>query len=158
VRKKKAPIVLKNILVTDYAAEGKSLARVDGKVIFIEKVVPGDVVDIKLSKSKKDFAEGFPINFIEYSKDREQPFCQHFGVCGGCIWQMLPYEKQLQYKHQQVVDNLQRIAKVESLLLPVARNRSEAACPSELDIKKAREFKNSRANPTIIHQRLMTRR
>lgn len=99
-------------MVQDYAAEGKCIARVDGKVIFIEKVVPGDVVDIKLSKSKKDWAEAFPIQFIEFSKDREQPFCDHFGMCGGCIWQMLPYEKQLQFKHQQVVDNLQRIAKV----------------------------------------------
>lgn len=112
MRKKKPQVVLKNILITDYAAEGKSLARIDGKVIFVEKVVPGDVVDVKLNKNKKDFGEGFPINFVEYSKDREQPFCNHFGICGGCIWQMLPYEKQLQYKHQQVVDNLQRIAKV----------------------------------------------
>lgn len=112
MRKKKPQVVLKNVLITDYAAEGKSLARIDGKVIFVEKVVPGDVVDIKLNKNKKDFAEGFPVNFIEYSKDREQPFCNHFGICGGCIWQMLPYQKQLQYKHQQVVDNLQRIAKV----------------------------------------------
>lgn len=112
MRKKKPQVVLKNVLITDYAAEGKSLARIDGKVIFVEKVVPGDVVDIKLNKNKKDFAEGFPVNFIEYSKDREKPFCNHFGICGGCIWQMLPYEKQLQYKHQQVVDNLQRIAKV----------------------------------------------
>lgn len=119
MRKKKPQVVLKNVLITDYAAEGKSLARIDGKVIFVEKVVPGDVVDIKLNKNKKDFAEGFPVNFIEYSKDREKPFCNHFGICGGCIWQMLPYEKQLQYKHQQVVDNLQRIAKVN---LPLITN------------------------------------
>ncbi|MFY7963342.1 MAG: 23S rRNA (uracil(1939)-C(5))-methyltransferase RlmD [Chitinophagaceae bacterium] len=113
MRKKKPQVILKDILVTDYAAEGKSIAKVDGKVIFIEKAVPGDIVDVKLMKSKKDWAEGFPLAYKEYSKDRVQPFCQHFGICGGCIWQMLPYSKQLQYKHQQVIDNLQRIAKVE---------------------------------------------
>ena len=74
----------------DYAAEGKSLARVDGKVVFIERVVPGDIVAVRLLKSKKDWAEGYPLQFHDYSKDRVQPFCSHFGVCGGCQWQMLP--------------------------------------------------------------------
>ena len=96
----------------DYAAEGKSLARVDGKVIFIENTVPGDVVDVQLGKNKKDWAEGWPIHFHAYSAERVQPFCQHFGVCGGCQWQMLPYHKQLEYKQRQVKDNLQRIGKI----------------------------------------------
>ena len=113
MKKKKPQIILRDVLVTDYAAEGKSIAKVDGKVIFIEKTVPGDIVNIKFSKSKKDWAEAYPIEFKKYSNDRVQPFCSHFGVCGGCIWQMLPYEKQLIYKQQQVVDNLQRIAKVK---------------------------------------------
>ncbi|MEI9806481.1 MAG: 23S rRNA (uracil(1939)-C(5))-methyltransferase RlmD [Bacteroidota bacterium] len=112
MRRKKKNIVLENILVEDYAAEGKSLARVDGKVIFIEGAVPGDVVDIQVSKSKKDWAEGRASRFYSYSADRVQPFCSHFGVCGGCQWQMLPYEKQLEYKQRQVRDNLQRIGKV----------------------------------------------
>ena len=103
-------------MVENYAAEGKSLARQDGKVIFIENVVPGDVVDIRLSKNKKDWAEGYPILFKSFSKERVQPFCQHFGICGGCQWQMLPYQKQLQYKQQQVIDNLTRIGKIQ---LPV---------------------------------------
>lgn len=111
-RKKKKNIVLENIRIEDYAAEGKSIARVDGKVIFVEQVVPGDVVDIRLGKNKKDWAEGHPIAFRSYSLERTEPFCTHFGVCGGCQWQMLPYEKQLQYKHQQVRDNLQRIGKI----------------------------------------------
>lgn len=102
----------------DYAAEGKSLARVDGKVIFIENVVPGDVVDVKLSKNKKDWAEGFVTAWHQYSPDRVEPFCSHFGVCGGCRWQMLPYPKQLEYKQQQVVDNLQRIGKVRLPEIP----------------------------------------
>src|SRR6478609_7832647 len=112
VRKKKN-IVLEEVLVENYAAEGKSLARQEGKVIFIENVVPGDVVDIRLSKNKKDWAEGYPIQFRSYSKERVEPFCQHFGVCGGCQWQMLPYPKQLQYKQQQVFDNLTRIGKIQ---------------------------------------------
>ncbi|MFZ1533649.1 MAG: 23S rRNA (uracil(1939)-C(5))-methyltransferase RlmD [Chitinophagaceae bacterium] len=113
MRKKKKNIVLEKLLVEDYAAEGKSLARVEGKVIFIENVVPGDVVDVRLGKNKKDWAEGVPVQIHSYSADRVQPFCSHFGVCGGCQWQMLPYEKQLQYKHRQVEETLKRIGKVE---------------------------------------------
>ena len=113
MRKKHKNVVLQQVLVEDYAAEGKSLARVDGKVIFIENAIPGDVVDIRLSKSKKDWAEGFVTGWHKYSSDRIEPFCSHFGVCGGCRWQMLPYSKQLEYKQKQVVDNLQRIGKVE---------------------------------------------
>jgi len=112
VRKKNKNIVLTNILIEDYAAEGKSLARVDGKVIFIENAIPGDVVDVKLSKNKKDWAEGFITAFHSYSPDRVTPFCSHFGVCGGCRWQMLPYPLQLKYKQQQVADVLERIGKV----------------------------------------------
>ena len=96
----------------DYAAGGKSLAKVDGKVIFIENVVPGDVVDVRLMKNKKDWAEGVPIHTHSLSADRVTPFCSHFSVCGGCQWQMLPYEKQLQYKHKQVEETLKRIGKV----------------------------------------------
>lgn len=112
VRKNKQAPILEKVLIEDYAAEGKSLARVDGKVIFVEGAVPGDVVDIQLQKNKADWAEGFAKNFHSYSANRVQPFCEHFGVCGGCQWQMLPYAQQLQYKHKQVVDNLTRISKV----------------------------------------------
>ena len=118
MRKKNKNIVLTKVLVEDYAAEGKSLARVEGKVIFIENAVPGDVVDVKLSKNKKDWAEGFITAFHSYSPDRVTPFCSHFGVCGGCRWQMLPYSRQLQYKQQQVEDVLERIGKVQ--LPPIA--------------------------------------
>ncbi len=111
VRRQKQ-VILENITVEDYAAEGKSLAKVDGKVIFIEAAIPGDVVDVLLYKNKKDWAEGKAINIRSYSALRSTPFCQHFGTCGGCQWQMLPYEQQLFYKQKQVTDNLQRIAKV----------------------------------------------
>lgn len=113
VRKKKKNIVLERVLVEDYAAEGKCLAKVDGKVIFIENVVPGDIADVRLLKSKKDWAEGSAIQIHTYSSGREKPFCSHFGVCGGCQWQMLPYEKQLAYKHRQVEETLKRIGKIE---------------------------------------------
>ncbi len=112
VRKQKKSIVLEELLVEDYAAEGKSLARFEGKVVFIEGAVPGDLVDVQLSKNKKDWAEGHVVKYHSYSKDRVTPFCSHFGVCGGCQWQMLPYEKQLFYKTKQVADNLTRIGKV----------------------------------------------
>jgi 23S rRNA (uracil1939-C5)-methyltransferase len=121
VKRGKKNIILQNVSVSDYAAEGKSLAKVDGKVIFIEGAVPGDVVDLQLLKSKKDWAEGRPLRFVSYSKERETPFCSHFGVCGGCQWQMLPYPKQLKYKQKQVADNLQRIGKLELPdMLPIA--------------------------------------
>ena len=104
----------------DYAAEGKSLAKVDGKVIFIENTVPGDIVDIQLGKNKKDWAEAWPLQFKKYSAERVPAFCKHFGICGGCQWQMLPYEKQLFYKQKQVVDNLERIGKIAlPTMLPI---------------------------------------
>ena len=112
MRKKKNP-VLTAVQVESYAAGGKSIARVDGKAVFIEGAVPGDVVDVRLSKSKKDWAEGKAIRFHAYSKDRETAFCSHFGVCGGCKWQMLPYVKQLVYKQEEVEQQMKRIGKVE---------------------------------------------
>ena len=112
MRKRNKNIELSDVLVEDYAAEGKSIARVDGKVIFIENAVPGDVVNLRLGKNKKDWAEGFVTAFRQFSPKRVDPFCSHFGVCGGCRWQMLPYPLQLQYKQKQVEDVLRRIGKV----------------------------------------------
>ncbi|MFT4203209.1 MAG: 23S rRNA (uracil(1939)-C(5))-methyltransferase RlmD [Chitinophagaceae bacterium] len=112
MRRKKERIILEDVLITDYAAEGKSLARVDGKVVFVENTIPGDVVDVQLSKNKADWAEGFALRRKKESPNRIEAFCSHFGVCGGCSWQTLPYQLQLRYKQQQVVDNLTRIGKV----------------------------------------------
>ena len=116
---KRKKLVLENIPVTGYAAEGKALARIDGKVIFIEGAVPGDVVDVLITKNKKDWAEGKAIKINEYSTERVTPFCVHFGICGGCKWQMLPYEKQLQYKEQEVKDVIKRIGKMGTSVLPI---------------------------------------
>lgn len=113
MRRKKKDIILKEVLVEDYAAEGRSLARVDGKVVFIEKAVPGDVVDVRLFKSKKDWAEGYVTQYHKLSEKRIDPFCSHFGICGGCRWQMLPYEQQLAYKQREVEENLKRIGRIQ---------------------------------------------
>ena len=113
MRKKSKKIILEDLLVTDYAAEGKALAKIEGKVVFISGAVPGDVADVLLTKSKKDWAEGRVLRIKEQSRERVSPFCKHFGVCGGCKWQMLPYNKQLQYKQQEVEQNLRRIGKID---------------------------------------------
>lgn len=110
-RKKKEKNLVENIAITGYAAEGKSIGHLeDGRVVFVTGVVPGDVANIQLSKSKKSFAEARALQITELSPDRIDPFCPHFGVCGGCKWQMLPYEKQLAYKQQQVTEQLRRLS------------------------------------------------
>lgn len=106
--------ILEQVTIEDYAAEGRSLARVDGKVVFVEGAVPGDVVDLLLTKSKKDWAEGRPVHFHAYAPARVDPFCQHFGLCGGCKWQMLPYELQLTYKQREVEQHLKRIGRMDA--------------------------------------------
>jgi len=112
--RKKKEKVLRGITMENYAAEGKSLARVDGKAVFVDRTIPGDVVDVFLYKNKKDFAEGWPLEILKPSPDRIEPFCRHFGMCGGCQWQMLPYQKQLAFKEKQVYDQLTRIGQVQS--------------------------------------------
>ncbi len=111
-RKKKPEI--KGIQISSYAAEGKSIATLeDGKVLFVENAIPGDVVDVRVTKNKKSWAEGKVTKLITPSPTRIEPFCEHFGVCGGCKWQMVPYEQQIAYKQQQVQDQLTRIGHIE---------------------------------------------
>lgn len=112
-RKKKPLPILENITITGVAAEGKAIAKVDNLVIFVPYAVPGDVVDLQIRRKKHSYAEAEIIRFHQYADKRSQPFCPHFGVCGGCKWQCLPYEEQLRYKQQQIVDNLTRIGKIE---------------------------------------------
>jgi 23S rRNA (uracil1939-C5)-methyltransferase len=113
VRKKKELPLLEKVRITDIGAEGNALARVNNQVVFVPMLVPGDVVDIKVIKKRKKYLEGSVVRFHEYSADRIKPVCKHFGVCGGCKWQHLPYHLQLQYKEKQVRDNLLRIGKVD---------------------------------------------
>ncbi len=112
-RKKKELPLLEKVTITDVAAEGKALAKVNDLVIFVPYVVPGDVVDLQIKRKKNHYAEAVAVKFHEYSPERAEPFCQHYGVCGGCKWQCLSYENQIKYKQKQVFDNLTRIGKVE---------------------------------------------
>jgi len=111
-RKKKEFPLLEGVKITGVAAEGKAIAKVDGMAIFVPFAAPGDVADIQLTRKKSNYAEGRVVRFQSFSPVRSEPFCQHFGVCGGCKWQHLPYEEQLRYKQQQIVDNLTRIGKI----------------------------------------------
>ena len=112
-RKKKELPLLEKITIIDVAAEGKALAKVNDLVVFVPYVVPGDVVDLQVKRKKNHYAEAVAVKFHEYSPVRAVPFCQHYGVCGGCKWQCLPYTEQIKYKQKQVTDNLTRIGKIE---------------------------------------------
>ena len=128
--KKKLPL-LEQVEITAVAAEGKSLARVDDKVVFVPYVVPGDIVDLQVKKKKSNYMEAVAVKLYKASSLRDEPFCQHYGVCGGCKWQCLKYEEQLKAKQQQVMDNLTRIGKVElPQPLPILGSR------------KTREYRN----------------
>jgi 23S rRNA (uracil1939-C5)-methyltransferase len=118
--------ILTALTVIDIAEEGKGIARADEMVVFIEKAIPGDIVDATVYRKKKKFAEAKILNLIEPSKDRVDPFCEHFGVCGGCKWQHMNYDAQLKYKQKSVVDALQRLAGLEV-------SHAEAILPSAED-------------------------
>ena len=128
MRKKKPLPIIENVEIVDVAAEGKSIAKIDDMVVFIPYGAPGDIVDIKLDKKKKSFAEAHIERMVRPSEIRIEPFCEHFGVCGGCKWQHLPYDFQLKFKRQQVVDALQRIAKVEIPDIPTTIGSDNTTC------------------------------
>ncbi|HEX7493100.1 MAG TPA: 23S rRNA (uracil(1939)-C(5))-methyltransferase RlmD [Bacteroidales bacterium] len=111
-RRKELPL-LEKIRITDIGAEGNAIARVDNLVVFVPMLIPGDIVDIRVVRKRKKYLEGRVVKFHEYSPDRIEPRCIHFGVCGGCKWQHLPYHLQLKYKEKQVIDNLTRIGKID---------------------------------------------
>jgi len=113
VRKKKPLPLLEQVEIENIAAEGKSIARVDNKVVFVKEALPGDVADLQVFRKKRNFMEARVVNYHRYSPDRTEPHCTHFGICGGCKWQHLPYDKQLFYKQQQVEDAFRRIGGVE---------------------------------------------
>ena len=112
MKKKNLPI-LENILITDVAAEGKALTRIDDQVVFVPYCVPGDIVNLQVTRKKHSFMEARVLDIVKPSDKRCQAACKHYGTCGGCKWQILPYEEQLRWKQQQVTDNLTRIGKVE---------------------------------------------
>lgn len=139
-RKHKPLPLLEHITIESVAAEGKCIFHYDDKVVFVPFCVPGDVVDVQITKKKHSFMEGRVERIISYSKVRETPMCEHFGICGGCKWQNLPYEEQLKAKQQQVLDQLTRIGKVElppfqpilgSLKTKEYRNKLEFGCANK---------------------------
>ncbi|MBO7084187.1 MAG: 23S rRNA (uracil(1939)-C(5))-methyltransferase RlmD [Bacteroidales bacterium] len=113
MKKKKAPEYIQDVLIVDAGSEGMSVAKPEGRVVFVPFGVPGDVVDLEVYKKKKNYFEGRILNFKQYSDKRVTPVCQHFGLCGGCKWQQMEYQWQLHYKQKQVKDNFDRIGKVE---------------------------------------------
>ena len=133
-RKKKPLPLLEEVTITDVAAEGKAIAKVDGLAVFVPYVVPGDVVDLQVRRKKHSYAEPERVKFPRYATERAVPFCRHFGVCGGCKWQCLPYEAQLRYKQRQVTDALTRIGKVElPEISPILGSRQDRAYRNKLE-------------------------
>ncbi len=112
-RNRKQKPLLEKVVIEKLAAEGKAIGRVDDKIVFVTGVIPGDIVDVQVNKKRKSFMEGYPIAFHQHSPMKIDAFCEHFGVCGGCKWQNLPYAEQIKFKQQEVIDNLERIGKVE---------------------------------------------
>jgi 23S rRNA (uracil1939-C5)-methyltransferase len=135
MRKKKAEhIILPEIEIIDAGAEGKAVGRRDNKVIFVDNAVPGDVADIQVFKKKKSFLEGKAIHFHKLSEKRSDPFCKHFGLCGGCKWQHLQYKYQLFYKQKQVADNFQRIAHLATPeILPIIPSEKQTLYRNKLE-------------------------
>jgi len=111
-KSKKPHPIFTDITITDIAAEGKAIAKVNDIVVFVPFVVPGDVVDLQVTRKKSHFMEARPIHFHSFSEKRTEAVCEHYGICGGCKWQILPYTEQIRYKQKQVVDNLTRIGKI----------------------------------------------
>jgi len=132
-RKKQKPLY-EGLVIEDIGSEGKAIARTGEMVVFTTYAVPGDVVDLQVTKKRSKYAEATITRFHKYSDDRAKVFCEHFGVCGGCKWQILPYEKQLFYKHKQVKDQLQRIGKIElPELLPILGSEKETFYRNKLE-------------------------
>ena len=140
-RNKKPLPLLENVEITDFAAEGKALAKIEGYVVFVPFVVPGDVVDLQVTRKKHSFMEAKAVTFHKYSPFRVKPMCPHFGVCGGCKWQTMDYARQLEYKQQQVIDALTRIGKVD---LPPISPIIGAECTREYRNKLEFSFSNKR--------------
>ncbi|MFY9115802.1 MAG: 23S rRNA (uracil(1939)-C(5))-methyltransferase RlmD [Bacteroidales bacterium] len=132
--KKQKQIIREGVTITSFAAEGNSLAHMEGKVLFVPFTAPGDVVDVRIVRTRRQFAEGVVERLVSPSPLRTAPFCAHFGTCGGCRWQHVPYEKQLEFKQQQVFDQLSRIGKLTlPPLLPILGSKNTTGYRNKLE-------------------------
>ena len=136
--------ILKNICIESVAAEGNALAHVNGKTLFVPLCVPGDIVNVQVTHKKKNYMEGYMLELVTPSPMRLAPFCSHFGDCGGCRWQPIPYDKQLEFKQQQVVDQLTRIGKLDlPVIAPIMASENTVRYRNKLEFT----FSNSRWVP-----------
>ncbi len=133
--------MLEGVRIEELAAEGNAMARVNGKVVFVPFAAPGDIVDIQVTKSRKSYMEGYVVRFQQFSTQRVEPLCEHFGLCGGCKWQHIPYSQQLAQKQRQVSDQLARIGKIElPEILPIIGSKNTNYYRNKLEFT----FSNSR--------------
>lgn len=132
--KRKSLPVLQNIEITGVAAEGNAISRIDNKVLFVPYVMPGDVIDVQITRKKSSYLEGRMLSLNKPSTSRIEPFCEHFGICGGCKWQHIPYAEQLKYKEQQVVDAFQRIGKINpGIIHPIIGSQNQIEYRNKLE-------------------------
>lgn len=151
--RKKVREILEGVVIESVAAEGRSIAKIDGKVLFVPFAIPGDVVDIEITRKKSGWMEGVVKRLVTPSPDRIEPFCSHYGVCGGCKWQLLPYPLQLKYKQQQVEDQLLRIGGLELLaILPIMGSEKTIKYRNKLEFT----FSNKRWLDTILDAEALT--
>lgn len=153
VRKKQKPF-FEGLKIEDIGSEGKAIARYGDMVVFTSYAVPGDIVDLQVTRKRSKYAEASITRFHKYSDDRAEVFCEHFGVCGGCKWQILPYEKQLFYKHKQVRDQLQRIGRIElPEILPILGSDKNVFYRNKLEFtfSNKRWLTNEELNTEIDH-------
>ncbi len=126
--------LFEGVEITDVAAEGKALAKIDDKVLFVQNAIPGDIVDVQVNKKRKNFYEGYVTQYHKLSDKRVEPFCSHFGTCGGCKWQSLPYSEQLFYKQREVENNLKRIGKIALPdTMPIIRSEKDRFYRNKLE-------------------------
>lgn len=151
--RKKVREILEGVVIESVAAEGRSIAKIDGKVLFVPFAIPGDVVDIEITRKKSGWMEGVVKRLVTPSPDRIEPFCSHYGVCGGCKWQLLPYPLQLKYKQQQVEDQLLRIGGLElPAILPIMGSEKTIKYRNKLEFT----FSNKRWLDTILDAEALT--
>lgn len=137
-KRNKGGYIIDNLEITGYANEGKAIGKYEGKVVFVNGAMPGDVVDVRVFYNKKDFAEGRIVNFIRRSDRRIEPRCKHFNYCGGCKWQHVPYEEQLAFKEQSIKESFRRIGKVEfAEWLPIIGSANEFFYRNKLEFSFA---------------------